>query len=387
MLREYFSMAFRSLLTHKARAFLTMLGVIIGVSSVILLMSLGNSAKTEAAKQIRGLGSNLVMVSVTDPQGYLPKNWLDNMKDKAKINQYSPIINGSVTYKIDGTDFDASITGVNEHYSEISTIKLAKGRFFFSLDVENNSPVAVIGTKVKDALFPYKEAIGETVIIKGIPFKVIGVMQVLGTSFNGDLDKGIYIPSNFASTLFTSMRGTKSYYVASLTEADTDITKAKIDNYLKEKLPSDKLYRTLSQSQILSALDTIMGLLTSLLAGIAAISLVVGGIGIMNIMLVTVRERTKEIGIRKALGARKSYILLQFLVEAVIITVIGGLIGLGFSELGALAVTQIANFPVTLGLSSIILAIAFSIIVGVFFGIYPAYKAGELEPVEAFRFE
>jgi len=187
MIREYFSMAFRSLLTHKARAFLTMLGVIIGVASVIMLMSLGDSAKTQAVKEIRELGSNLVIVRTTDPQGYLPKNWLDNVKDKAKINTYSPIINGKITYQVDGKDFGADITGVNENYSSISTIKLKEGRFFFALDVENSSPVAVIGSKVNNALFPDGDALNQTITIKGIPFKVIGIQQDLGTSMTGDL--------------------------------------------------------------------------------------------------------------------------------------------------------------------------------------------------------
>ncbi|MDD4036174.1 MAG: ABC transporter permease [Bacilli bacterium] len=385
MIKEYFVISFRSLLTHKIRAFLTMLGVIIGVSSVILLISLGDSAKKEAHKQIKSLGSNLVMASVNDEYGYLSNIWLDNIKEAARIKEYSPVIQGLATYNIDGTDFDIIINGVNDNFANISSLPLAGGRFFTSVDVENNTTVAVIGKKVKEELFK-DNPIGEDVVIKGIKFRVIGVLEERGTNFSGDMDKFIYIPYGFASTLFPS-NNQKIYYISSLSEGDAPYTQNKIESYLESVLSSKRMYTVFSQSQLINMLDQIMGVLTTLLAGIAAISLVVGGIGIMNIMLVTVRERTKEIGIRKALGARKNYILLQFLIEAVIITVIGGLIGLIISYIGTLLLTYFADFKVTLGLNSVIMSLLFSIVIGIIFGLYPANKASNLEPVEALRFE
>jgi len=386
MIKEYFIIAIRSLVTHKIRALLTMLGVIIGVTSVILLISLSDSAKKEAANQIRSIGSNLVTISVVDEHGYLPSVWLDELKEVARIKEYSPVVQGSVNYKIDGVDFNVTINGVNERYSRIASLKLTKGRFFMNIDVENNTTVAVIGPTIKKKLFNDRSPINKDIVIKGIKFKVIGVLEERGSNFSGDMDNIIYIPYGFATVLFPPTPQ-KTYYASSISEQDAEYTQIKIENYLERVLSSKRMYNVFSQTQIINMLDEIMGLLTTLLVGIATISLIVGGIGIMNIMLVTVRERTKEIGIRKALGARKSYILLQFLIEAIIITVVGGLIGLIISYIGTLLLTYLAGFAVTLGFDSVITALLFSIIIGIIFGLYPANKASNLEPVEALRFE
>lgn len=386
MIREYLRMALRSLISHKARSLLTMLGVIIGVAAVILLISLGDSAKAEAAAQIKGLGSNLVMVSVSDPNGYLPAVWLDELADKAQIKSYSRIIQGSASFSIEGQSYTVAVNGVNEYYQKISTMDLDAGRFFSGVDVENNLPVAVVGPKVAAKLYGLSDPIGKTIVIRGIPFQVIGLVEERGTSFSGDMDELIYIPYGYAANLYPYSQR-KLYYIESESEASAENTRLRVESYLSRSLPSEEMYSVFSQAQILSMLDQIMGLLTSLLAGIAAISLLVGGIGIMNIMLVTVRERTREIGIRKALGARKNTILFQFLIEAVVITVIGGLIGLAVSWVGTLLISAVAGFSVLLGLSSVVLALLFSTIVGVAFGIYPANKAGSLAPVDALRFE
>lgn len=386
MFKEYFLIAFRSLATHKIRTLLTMLGVVIGVFSVILLISLGSSTRREAANQIRGLGSNLVLVTTADPHGYLSDIWLDEIQEAARIRYYSPIITGSAAFRVNGRDFSYTVNGVNEHYHFIATLALEKGRFFTGVDVRNNNAVAVVGQKVVSDLFPFSSPLNQTLVIRGIPFLIIGVLEEQGMTFAGDMDQVIYIPQQYASIFFPEQRRS-TYYIASESEETIDITKRQVESYLSRVLPSSRMFRVASQTQMLNIMNRIMGLLTTLLAGIAAISLLVGGIGIMNIMLVTVRERTKEIGIRKALGARRSHILFQFLTEAVMITLLGGIFGLLFSILGASLISRLADFTVTVGTDAAILAVAFSVAIGLFFGLYPANKAGKLEPVEALRFE
>ena len=387
MFKEYFSIAWRSVVAHKIRALLTTLGVVIGVSSVILLLSLGNSAKAEAANQIRAIGSNLIIVRVTDRNGVLPTIWLDELKDSGKLAAYSEIISGNTSYVVNGQNFDVSVSGVNQDYGFVSSLELTSGRFLSQIDLDNNLPVVVIGPKVAEKLFPLTDAIGETMVIQGVQFRIIGILTERGTNFNGDLDATAYIPIDFAGTLFPYRLNSKTYYLASETEDTVATSMRKIESYLTSVLPSANEFNVFSQSQILGVMNTLMGLLTTLLAGIASISLIVGGIGIMNIMLVTVRERTREIGVRKALGAKRSQILIQFLIEAVIITTLGGLIGLGVSYVGAAIIQYLSDFKVTVGLDSIFLSLIFSITIGVVFGIYPANKASQLEPVDALRYE
>jgi putative ABC transport system permease protein len=387
MFKEYFSIAWRSVVAHKIRALLTTLGVVIGVSSVILLLSLGNSAKAEAANQIRAIGSNLIIVRVTDRNGVLPTIWLDELKDSGKLAAYSEIISGNTSYVVNGQNFDVSVSGVNQDYGFVSSLELTSGRFLSQIDLDNNLPVVVIGPKVAEKLFPLKDAIGETMVIQGVQFRIIGILTERGTNFNGDLDATAYIPIDFAGTLFPYRLNSKTYYLASETEDTVATSMRKIESYLTSVLPSANEFNVFSQSQILGVMNTLMGLLTTLLAGIASISLIVGGIGIMNIMLVTVRERTREIGVRKALGAKRSQILIQFLIEAVIITTLGGLIGLGVSYVGAAIIQYLSDFKVTVGLDSVFLSLIFSITIGVVFGIYPANKASQLEPVDALRYE
>lgn len=387
MIKEYFAIALRSVLAHKIRALLTTLGVIIGVASVILLMSLGNSAREEAANQIRGIGSNLIFVNVTDRQGNLPNDWLDDIQEAALIKDYSQLISSSAVYVVEGQDVNVSISGVNDKYASINRLDMSQGRFLSEFDLNYNTPVVVVGSKIPSLLFPNQEVIGNTLIIKGMPFTIVGIAEERGTNFSGDNDMMVYIPIRYAARMSGFGSISKTFYIEAASEDNVNFTLNRVLTYLETIMPSTSSYRAFSQTQILGVLDTLMSLLTTLLSGIASISLIVGGIGIMNIMLVTVRERTKEIGIRKALGARQSQILVQFLIEAIIITTLGGGLGLLVSYLGTVLITYLTDFNVILGLDAVMLSLVFSLTIGVIFGIYPAYTASKLEPVEALRFE
>ena len=387
MIKEYFAIALRSVLAHKIRALLTTLGVIIGVASVILLMSLGNSAREEAANQIRGIGSNLIFVNVTDRQGNLPNDWLDDIQEAALIKDYSQLISSSAVYVVEGQDVNVSISGVNDKYASINRLDMSQGRFLSEFDLNYDTPVVVVGSKIPSLLFPNQEVIGNTLIIKGMPFTIVGIAEERGTNFSGDNDMMVYIPIRYAARMSGFGSISKTFYIEAASEDNVNFTLNRVLTYLETIMPSTSSYRAFSQTQILGVLDTLMSLLTALLSGIASISLIVGGIGIMNIMLVTVRERTKEIGIRKALGARQSQILAQFLIEAIIITTLGGGLGLLVSYLGTVLITYLTDFNVILGLDAVMLSLVFSLTIGVIFGIYPAYTASKLEPVEALRFE
>ena len=369
MIKEYLALAFRSVYAHKIRSLLTTLGVIIGVSSVILLMSLGNSARLEAANQIRSIGSNLIFVNVSDRQGNLPSDWLSQIAEPAEITAYSEMISTSALYSVEGRDVTVSISGVNEDYALINSLDMIVGRVLNDHDMIYNTPVVVVGYKIPNLLFPNQPVIGNTLIIKGMPFTVVGVAAERGTNFSGDNDMMVYLPIDYTRFMSGFGNTNKTFYLAAESEETIDFTLNRVLAYLASVMPSSNNYRAFSQTQILGVLDTLMALLTTLLSGIASISLLVGGIGIMNIMLVTVRERTKEIGIRKALGAKQSQILSQFLIEAIIITTLGGALGLLVSYLGTIAISYVTDFSVVLGLDAVLLSLVFSISIGIFFGL------------------
>jgi putative ABC transport system permease protein len=388
---QAFKMAFSAIIANKMRSFLTMLGIIIGVFSVTVLITVGQGTKDYVASSIQGLGSNMLIVNITAKKPYeLTLGDLNSLKGTDGIADVSPLISSNSTAKAGTTTYDTSVEGAAPGYDTIRSLSVASGRFITSSDLDRRGAVAVIGTEVADNLFGTRDVIGNTVSVLGRDFTIVGVLTEKGSSMGMSNDNRIIIPFTTAQRL---MQRTKiSQFFVSTTSADTvDSAQSELEKFIQHRFPASDDpaddYRVFNQSDILGVLNTITGTLTAVLGGIAGISLLVGGIGIMNIMLVSVSERTREIGIRKAIGAQRSDILLQFLIEAVAISITGGIIGLYFGYIGALVMGHFFNMSLTITPGIAALGISFSVAVGVIFGSYPANRAAKLRPIEALRYE
>ncbi|MBC1500921.1 FtsX-like permease family protein [Listeria weihenstephanensis] len=397
MILQSMKMAWKQLKTSKLRSFLTMLGIIIGVSSVILLVSLGKGVTDQVNSQMGDLGSNLITVMNTSTNPNDKFTYDDAMKYKNidGVKSVSPEISGQVKATYDYKTKDLKVIGTNEQYKDARGLKLDSGRFLLPIDVEYGQKVAVIGPNVASDLFGFSEPIGEYVRVDGMPYKVVGVLKEKGASMMGSSDDQIFIPLSAAQRMLkdTSVR---TLYVETDSADDVDRVVSTLDsrlsihfNYNASDASSGETapYQVINQQEILNAFDTISSTLTTALGAIAGISLIVGGIGIMNIMLVSVSERTREIGIRKALGAKKRDILTQFLIESIVISVVGGIIGIAIGVSGALAFGSFAGIPSGITAPTIIGSFLFSLLIGVIFGITPANKASKLRPIDALRSE
>lgn len=395
--------AFTSILRNKLRSFLTTLGVVIGVLSVILLTSIGNGLTVFVEKQFQTLGSNLLIVSpgeiVSEEGGFNQEAAaLSLASSKLALSDVSaleragypiglvaPVIEGSVDVRTDQGKRKGFSVATTPEYSQLRNTNAAKGRFFSEADVTGNRKVAVIGSKIAEKLFVGLNPVGSHVTINRIRFEVVGVAEPKSSgSFGGpDIDSSVYIPITTAKSVLAQ---DKISYILVQSPSEKEITKTKdkIKSVMNKRLNAEDFSVT-DQAEILKTIQTILGTLTVGLAGIAAISLVVGGIGIMNIMLVAVSERTREIGLRKALGATPNNILVQFLIESAVLSTLGGVIGIVLGILGALALRSF--FPATPAANSILLAFGVSLVTGIVFGVFPARKAAQLNPIEALRYE
>lgn len=395
--------ALTSILRNKLRSFLTTLGVVIGVLSVILLTSIGNGLTVFVEKQFQTLGSNLLIVSpgeiVSEEGGFnqeaaalslaSSKLALSDVTSLERagypIGPVAPVIEGSVDVRTDQGKRKGFSVATTPEYSVLRNTNAVKGRFFSEADVSGNRKVAVIGSKIADKLFVGVNPVGAHVTINRIRFEVVGVAEPKSSgSFGGpDIDSSVYIPVTTAKSVLAQ---DKISYILVQAPSENEIpkTKDKIKSVMSKRL-NEEDFSVTDQSEILKTIQTILGTLTVGLAGIAAISLVVGGIGIMNIMLVAVSERTREIGLRKALGATPSNIMIQFLIESAVLSTLGGGIGIILGILGALGLR--AFFPATPAANSILLAFGVSLATGIVFGVFPARKAARLNPIEALRYE
>ncbi len=385
-LSQALKMAMMSLKGNKMRSFLTMLGIIIGVLAVTLLISVVQGATGEITGQVESLGSNLVFAQITSPKTvYITVDDVMKLEGMGGIDIVTASKSGSSTVKAGTENKSATVEGVTAQYNQVMNLDLLYGRFLAPLDVEAKTNNAVIGYKVAKDLYGTTKCLGNSVNIKGRDFTVIGVLDE-GDSMISSTDSTVYIPLLTYQRLFND-KELGAIYVSAENADAVDTAETTLDEYLLKELGDEDYFTVINQSAILDAMDQILGVMTTLLAGIAAISLLVGGIGIMNIMLVSVSERTREIGIRKAIGAQKSDIMIQFLIESVVLSVAGGLIGILLGLIGLQIFEQIMDINLVLTWSTTALALGFSAGVGIVFGIGPANKAANLKPIDALRYE
>ena len=392
-LSQSFKMSVKSIMGNKGRSALTMLGIIIGVASVIILTGIGNGATSSITDSLSSLGTKNITVSMSRG-GWGGSTRTVSLADMQKfldengdiVNAMSPVISGSVLLKCGNENTTAMLSAYDASYTEIKDTNVETGRFISEFDVKNRSYVCIVGSYIVKEYFGGASPIGQTVKLNGTPFKIVGTFKELGDSSESSSDNAVTIPYSTAMRFLKNKNITRFYFNATSEETvDTAVTELKA--YITKKLGTDSGFSVASVAEMLDTINEIMGTLTAMLAGIAAISLIVGGIGIMNIMTVSVSERTREIGIRKAIGARTTDILLQFLVESAILSSMGGIVGILVGMgLGSI-VCKIINMQFVAKPDMIFLAFGFSLFIGVFFGIAPAKKAAKLNPIDALRSE
>jgi putative ABC transport system permease protein len=389
-------LALSRLRTHRLRAALTMLGVIIGVASVVSLVGVGQGTTTNITARLNGLGTNLLTISGTGGFGANATTTLD-LEDADAIGELTsvagvaPEVSTSATVTAGDESTDTTILGTTEAYPSVRAYDIWQGSFLTDMAVERALRVAVLGSTTATNLGLGAEDVGSEIEIGGLPFTLIGILQPKGGTGGADPDDQVLVPVNVVQKYFVGGDDLRSIGVSVADAAEMDAANAEITALLRERhelgAADDDDFSVFDQAQLLEAAESISGTLTLLLGGIASISLVVGGIGIMNIMLVSVRERTREIGIRKAVGARGRDILAQFLVEALTLSLLGGLIGILVGLAASAGIGQLAGWGFSFNPSTVIAAVLFSLAVGVVFGVWPARQPARLDPIGALRYE
>jgi putative ABC transport system permease protein len=401
-LLEIFRTALESLSANKLRTLLTMLGVIIGVGSVVALLAIGTGVGNSITSRIQSNGTNLLTIQPdnrSSSSARLTLNDVEALSDQARVPQVKMVV-PSVTGQgriVAGTNSQsASINGTVPANFEARSLTLTDGELFSAEDGEARRRVAVLGSTIASELFPQGDWLGQTILVANVPFKVTGVLSATGAGFGASADDTVFVPLTVAQEKLFPNRAGGLQSLSSLTAvlnnandanaAQTAITAVLREQHKLEDAQADD-FRIFNQAQLAETLNSVSATLTAFLGAIGAISLIVGGIGIMNIMLVSVTERTREIGVRKAIGARRGSIRLQFLIEALTVTVLAGLIGIAVGIGISSLVGSISSFVPVVSATTILIAFAVSVFIGVVFGLYPAWRASLLSPVEALRYE
>jgi putative ABC transport system permease protein len=407
LIGEILNVALGALRANKLRSFLTMLGIVIGVGAVIAMISIGEGAQRQIQERLAALGTTLLTINPNNARGpggiasetdraAMTLDDAQALRDSGKyVVAVQPQMQRNLAVQFGSANANPQIVGTSANYPEVRRARIAKGRFFTQAEDDGKGRVAVLGPDVLEDLgLDTPDAIvGQFIRIRGIQFEVIGVFEKRGqASMGGNPDESVYIPIQTAKYR-THGQGTNlnNIYVLASSEETVEAAMTEIQRILRRMhhlRPADMdNFRIQNQSQFLEAAADNQRTFTYLLAGIAGVSLIVGGIGIMNIMLVSVTERTREIGVRKALGATRFNILLQFLIEAVVLCLAGGMIGVIAGGGGAIAMARQMNTPTAISMESILLAFVFSASVGVIFGVWPARRAASLDPIQALRYE
>jgi len=392
----------QAILRNKLRSALTMLGIIIGVGCVIAMIAIGAGASRSIQSQIESLGSNFIMIfpgastqggaHLFSDQSMLTEDDANAIKaDCPSVAYMSPVVRSSGQVVAGESNWGTQIQGVGVEWPLVRTWNTVEGAFFTDSDVRASAKVCVLGGTVAENLFPAGGSVGQTVRIKNVPFKVAGVLEKKGGSMMGDQDDLVVVPYTTAMKRLTGKNKLNTIYVSATSVQTVAQAQSEVEALLRQRHHlgpgQDSDFTMRSQQEFAAMSEQSSQTLSMLLASAAAISLLVGGIGIMNIMLVSVTERTREIGIRMAIGAKGSHVLVQFLIEAITLAVLGGVIGIGLGVGASTIVSKKANLPVHIAPESILLAFGFAAAIGIFFGFYPARKASRLDPIDALRYE